>query len=159
MKKLFVILIALVLLAGVSTVAFATEAGTIAYGGGLSIGSLRTVTCINASATGTVTYLPIAESTWAVAGTTEPGIIPGKVKILGYDMTIIAPGAASTGLCSLLDAPVWTAGSGDIFAEFEATTSVPVAKIYPQGMNLKYRLIVDQTPYTSVTIYYVQDIG
>lgn len=159
MKKLFVILIALALLAGVSTFAFATEAGTIAYGGGVGLGTLRTVTCINATSSGVTTALPIANSTNSTWGTVEPGIIPGKVKILGYDVSIIAPGASSTGLASLLDTPnfTWASSSGDVFAEAEATTTVPVAKMFPVGMNLHYRLVVEQTAYTSVTVYYIQD--
>jgi hypothetical protein len=159
MKKLFSILIALALLAGVSTMAFAGEAGTIAYGGGVGIGSLRTVTCINNTATGTITRLPIAESINSTWGTVEPGIIPGKVKILGYDMSFIGPGPINGGTCSLLDAPEWSMNSGDIFAEMEATLTSPVAKIFPIGLDLHYRLFVDQTAYTSVTIYYVQTQG
>jgi len=160
MKKLFVILIALALLVGVSMPAFAAaEASKISYGGGVGLGTLRTVTCGNPTGSSTVTYLPTANSTNSTWNSTEPGIIPGKVKILGYDMAIIAPGSSSTGLCALLDAKVWTADSGDVFAEIEATTSVPAAKIFPVGMNLYYGLIVDQSPYTSVTIYYVQDVG
>ncbi len=154
MKKLFVILITLALLVGVSAPAFATEAGTIAYGGGVGLGTLRSVTCINNTATGTITYLPIADSTNSSGGYVEPGIIPGKVQILGYDMQMI--GNAYSGMCSLIDAPIWTSASGDIFAEFEAIVDLPVAKIFPSGMELKYRLIVDQSPYTTVTIYYIQ---
>jgi len=158
MKKLFVILIALALLAGVSTLAFAAE-GTISYGTNMSLGSLKTVVIYNNSSSQTVTPLLTADSTHLISGLPEPGLIPGKIKILGYDFAVTGAGVDAA-LVALIDAPAWTSGGGgDIFAEAEATTSVPYAKIFPLGMNLKYRLIVEQSAYSVVTIYYVQDVA
>ena len=158
MKKLFVILIALALLAGVSTVASAAE-GTISYGSDMSLGSLKTVVVYNNSSAQTVTPLLTADSIYLISGLPEPGLIPGKVKILGYDFCVTGA-AVDSALLALIDADTWTSGgNGDIFAEAEATTAVPYAKIFPMGMNLKYRLIVEQGPYSVVTIYYTQVIA
>ena len=157
MKKLFAILIALALLVGVSAPAFALE-GSISYGTNMSLGSLRTIVICNNSAAVTITPVLAANSTHLVSGVPEPGVIPGKVKILGYDFVVSGPGTSSA-IVALIDAPVWTSGSsGDIFAEAEATAAVPFAKLFPIGMNIRYQLYVEQSPYSVVTIYYVQDL-
>jgi len=159
MKKLFSILIALALLAGVSTMAFAAE-GTISYGNNMSLGSLRTIVIYNNSSATVATPVGIADTTYATSGLPEPGVIPGKVKILGYDFTVTAAASDNAGAwVALIDAPNWVSGgNGDIFAEAEATPASPFSKIFPMGMNLKYRLIVEQGPYSVVTVYYVQDL-
>jgi hypothetical protein len=155
MKKLFSILIALALLAGVSTMAFAAEAGLIGYSGGIGLGTLRSVTCTNNSSSTTQTMLPVANKEISNVYT-EPGIIPGKVKILGYDISALGPNGV---LVNIVDAASYSIASGDIIAETEATLSVPVAKIFPVGLILKFGLFIEQAPYSTVTVYYVQDQG
>lgn len=158
MKKLFSILIALALLVGVSVPAFALE-GTISYGTNISLGSLRTIVIENNTSSHVTTPVLTANSTHLVSGVTEPGVIPGKAKILGYDFAVIGPGTAAATV-ALVDAPAWTSGGGgDIFSEAEATSSVPYSKIFPAGMGIRYQLYVEQGPYSVVTIYYIQDVA
>jgi hypothetical protein len=155
MKKLFVVLVALALLFGMGGVAFATQAAVIAYGGGVGLGTLRTVTCVNNTAAATQTVLPVANV--GISSTyTEPGIIPGKVKILGMDISVISP--ATLGAADVQDATSYTPNSGDIICEAEASSAVSFGRIWPSGMDLKFGLVVDQSAYTNVTIYYIQDL-
>ena len=161
MKKLFVILIALALLVGVSTPAFAAEAGVIAYAGGIGLGTLRSVTVTNTSNTETITVLPTANKEFTSVYT-EPGIIPGKVKILGYDvMCVGGSGAQNFGVGTIYDCISSSTApeAGDIIAETEAFPDMTVGRMFPMGMVLKYGLTVYCGSRTSVTVYYVQDQG
>jgi len=158
MKKLFSILIALALLAGVNTLAFAAEAKYISYSGGLNLGTLKTVTLVNNTSSSTVSFLPKTNTTEALYGYAEPGLIPGKIKILGFDVAVYGAGTATYGTAALVDAIAFEVGT-DIICESEASVTTAAAKIFPAGIGLQYGLIVDQSPYTIVTVYFVQDIG
>ena len=150
MKKLFIVLMALALLAGVSSSAFAAPAAVIGYGGGQGEGTLRSVTTINTSGAYTSTTL------LAVPTATTPAVEPGKVWILGYEINCIS--TQSEGIAAILDYLTLNTGNEDnfIMGESEASVTVPVFKFYPQGMELTRGLTIRQGPNTSVTVYYVK---
>jgi hypothetical protein len=145
MKKLFILFIALALLAGVSCEAFA-DANTVAYTGGSGIGTTQAVTLINSSTSGyDVTY--ISPTSY---------IVPANCEIIGYEANAIGS-ASLEGLFSIRDA-ISTTESTDsyIINESEVTATVPVSQLFPRGLRVTRGVAVHQGPLTSVTIYYVQ---
>lgn len=139
MKKLFSILIALALLAGVVSPAFAV---TTCTSGGSGLGTLRTVTLYNNAS---------SPATTSIAVTT---IIPGKVKILGYEAAAFGASAAMVDIQdSIADTVAYT------IAEVEAYTTLPASKWFPMGLDISRGITIFQGGYSSVTIYYVQDVG
>lgn len=143
MRKLLVVLMALALLVGVHSVVFA-DANAVAYTGGDSLGKLRAVTTINTDSTGydtttlSATHIPL-----------------GKCEILGYHANAVRTSGFMEGLFTLRD----DAGGGldtYIIAENEVAFNLPVAEMFPKGLELQRGLTIHQGPGTSVTVYYIQ---
>jgi hypothetical protein len=142
MKKLFVLFIALALLVGVSAPAFAT-AGVVSSQGGGGIGTVKTYTTINHAAGYTASLVPITT------------IIPGKCEIVGWHIN--PTGSAYEGLASIRDAAtVALAIDTTIINEAEGTSTIPYDQMFPKGIQVADGIVINQGPYTSVTVYYIQ---
>jgi len=145
MKKLVVAFIALALLVGAGIPAAFADANVVAYGGGLSLGTLRSVTLINTDTAGydstiiSATYIPA-----------------GKCKLLGYHANAVATNDLE-GLFDIRDTSTAAAGlDASIIAENEVTAALPAGEIFPLPLNISSGICVNQGPKTSVTIYYEQ---
>ena len=146
MKKLIIVLMALTLLVGVSFEALAAD--VTASAGGVGLGTLRTYTTINTSATYEITNIPITT------------IIPGRCRLVGYSANIIS--LASEGVFSIRDAASTTTGSltdSYIIAENEASSTTPVNQMWPAGLDIQRGITIHQGAKTSVTVYYIEYVA
>lgn len=143
MRKFLIVLMTLALLVGASKV-FA-DADSVAYTGGLGMGTLRAVTLVNNSDTGYDST--IVSSTY----------IPARqCQLLGYTASAIAT-TNLEGLFDIRDASNAATGlDTTIIAESEVTASLPLEVIYPKPLEILNGISVHQGPKTCVTIYYIQ---
>jgi hypothetical protein len=142
MKKLFVVLVTLALLFGMGGVAFATITPT--YAGGSGLGTVRTACFINGTSS--------ADSGTASVTT---AIIPGKCRVLGWD--VMCTTSAST-YADIQDTATYSAGSYTI-SDVEATQYTSLSgKWIPQGIEVARGISIRCGAYSSITVYYVQDI-
>lgn len=140
MKKIFAVLLALALLVGVSCEAMAvTESAT----GGSSLNKVRAYTIINNA---------VGSATTAISPTSY--IIPGKCEIVGWHINPTS--LNSEGVASLRDALTGAAPDTYIINEAEGTSTIPYDQIFPEGIEISRGVVVNQGPYTSVTVYYKQ---
>lgn len=140
MKKIFAVLLALALMVGVSCEAMAV---TESVSGGTSLNKIRTYTIINHA---------VNSASTAISPTLY--IIPGKCEIVGWHINPTS--LNSEGLASLRDALTGAAPDTYVINEAEATSTIPYDQIFPEGIELSRGLVVNQGPYTSVTVYYKQ---
>ena len=142
MKKIFVIIMALAFLVGATNLAYGAASATGSAGGN-SLNKIKTYTTINTG--GAYTSQNISTST----------IIPGKCEIVGWSCNVLS--TAYEGKFDLRDASsTTTATDSYIIAENEATNTIPVNKILPEGLEIERGVTVNQGPQTSVTVYYKQ---
>lgn len=126
-----------------TTVAFGAASAT-GTAGGSSLNKIKTYTCINSGAINyTSQNIPVTT------------IIPGKCEVVGWSCNVIS--TASEGKFDLRDAASSTTATDSyIIAENEATNTIPVNKILPEGLEISRGVTVNQGPQTSVTVYYKQ---
>lgn len=142
MRKLLVLLIALTFLVGATTLAYGAASAT-GVGGGNSLGKIKTYTSINTG--GAYTSENISTST----------IIPGKCEVVGWSCNIYT--TDYEGKFDIRDAASTTTASDSyIIAENEATNTIPVLNMLPEGIEVARGITVNQGPQTVVTIYYRQ---